>query len=161
MSLACWASRAAVFVVLLATALTGCGASDEGAGERVAPSSSSAAALPTSGAGSVSTIEPCPPSGEPVGRGDGVPEIVLPCLGAGEPVQMAGLTGRPRLINIWASWCEPCRDEMPWLQQAHDTGEVDVLRCRRRRSGIGGGSAAQRARRHIPFGVRPTQRVRP
>lgn len=127
MSLACWASRAAVFVVLLATALTGCGASDEGAGERVAPSSSSAAALPTSGAGSVSTIEPCPPSGEPVGRGDGVPEIVLPCLGAGEPVQMAGLTGRPRLINIWASWCEPCRDEMPWLQQAHDTGEVDVL----------------------------------
>jgi thiol-disulfide isomerase/thioredoxin len=40
---------------------------------------------------------------------------------------MAGLTGRPRLVNIWASWCQPCRDELPWLQQANDSGEVDVL----------------------------------
>jgi cytochrome c biogenesis protein CcmG/thiol:disulfide interchange protein DsbE len=127
MSVWCWASRAAVLVVMIATVLAGCAASDEGAGERVAPSGSSAVAVPTGGAGSVSSVDPCPASGEPVGRGDGVPELELPCLGAGEPVQMAGLTGRPRLINIWASWCEPCRDEMPWLQRAHDTGEVDVL----------------------------------
>ncbi|MEO8106240.1 MAG: TlpA disulfide reductase family protein [Actinomycetes bacterium] len=127
MNLSCWVGRLSVFVVLLATALTGCATSDEGAGERVAPSASTPAALPTSGAGSVGSIEPCPKSGPPVGRGDGVPEVELPCLGAGEPVQLAGLTQRPRLINIWASWCEPCRDEMPWLQQAHDTGQVDVL----------------------------------
>lgn len=126
MSLPCWAGRLAVFLVLLATALSGC-ASDDGAGARVGPSGSSAAPVPTGGAGSVSSIEPCPASGTPVGRGDGMPDLELPCLGAGDPVQLAGLTGRPRLVNIWASWCGPCRDEMPWLQQAHDTGEVDVL----------------------------------
>ena len=105
----------------------GC-AADEGAGERVQPSADASATLPSGGVGGrVASIEPCPESGEPVGRGDGLPELALPCLGAGDPVQLAGLTGRPRLVNIWASWCGPCREEMPWLQQAHDTGEVDVL----------------------------------
>jgi thiol-disulfide isomerase/thioredoxin len=115
-----------VFLVLLATALSGCGA-DDGAGERVAPATSAPAPQSTDGAGSVASIDPCPESGDPVGRGDGLPDLELPCLGSGDPVQLAGLTGRPRLVNIWASWCGPCRDEMPWLQQAHETGEVDVL----------------------------------
>ncbi len=126
MTLSCWAGRLVVFAVLLATALSGCGSSD-GAGERVAPGTSTAAPVPTGGAGSVTSIDPCPASGEPVGRGDGMPDLELSCLGDGNPVQLAGLTGRPRLVNIWASWCGPCRDEMPWLQQAHDTGGVDVL----------------------------------
>jgi thiol-disulfide isomerase/thioredoxin len=115
-----------VFGVLVAAALSGC-AAEEGAGERVAPAPGDSASVPSGGAGSVTTIDPCPESGEAVGRGDGLPELVLPCLGPGGDVQMAGLTGRPRLVNIWASWCEPCRDELPWLQQANDSGEVDVL----------------------------------
>ncbi len=126
MRVRCWAGHLVVFCVLVATALSGCTA-DEGAGERVQPSADASVTLPSGGAGSVDSIEPCPESGEPVGRGDGLPEIVLPCLGPGEEVQLAGLTGRPRLVNIWASWCGPCRDELPWLQQAHDSGELDVL----------------------------------
>lgn len=33
---------------------------------------------------------------------------------------MADLRGRAVLINFWASWCEPCRAEMPTLQQIAD-----------------------------------------
>lgn len=118
--------RVLVVGVLAAMVMTSCTA-DEGAGERVEPSSSDSAPLSSDGAGSVASIEPCPQSGDPVDRGDGLPELELPCLGQGDAVQLAGLTGRPRLVNVWASWCGPCRDEMPWLQQAHDTGKVDVL----------------------------------
>jgi thiol-disulfide isomerase/thioredoxin len=29
--------------------------------------------------------------------------------------------GHPVILNFWATWCAPCREEMPMLQQAHDT----------------------------------------
>jgi thiol-disulfide isomerase/thioredoxin len=106
--------------------LAGCGASD-GAGERVAPEPEPTATAPAGGEGGVAGIEPCPESGPASGRGDGLPNLKLPCLGPGDPVLLSGLSGRPRLINVWASWCGPCRTEMPWLQRAHDSGEVDVL----------------------------------
>jgi cytochrome c biogenesis protein CcmG/thiol:disulfide interchange protein DsbE len=38
----------------------------------------------------------------------------------GEPrVSLAEVAGRPALINVWASWCTPCRREMPALAAAH------------------------------------------
>lgn len=120
--------RYAAAGLAIALTLVGCGGDD--AGVRVQPTG----APPTTAAsgageadGSVAQIEPCPDSGPPLGRGDGLPELELPCLGPGDPVQLAGLQGRPRLVNVWASWCPPCRAEMPWLQRAHESGQVDVL----------------------------------
>jgi thiol-disulfide isomerase/thioredoxin len=35
-------------------------------------------------------------------------------------VAISRLHGKPEIINIWASWCAPCREEMPMLERAHD-----------------------------------------
>jgi cytochrome c biogenesis protein CcmG, thiol:disulfide interchange protein DsbE len=62
----------------------------------------------------------CPPSdaGRPPVDG-GLPDRTLPCLGGGRDVRLAGLDG-PMVVNVWASYCAPCRDELPVLQQLHE-----------------------------------------
>jgi len=57
----------------------------------------------------------------------GLPAITLPCLGGGRAVDLAGLDGRPTVLNFWAQTCGPCRDESPLFQQLHETGDVRVL----------------------------------
>jgi cytochrome c biogenesis protein CcmG/thiol:disulfide interchange protein DsbE len=51
---------------------------------------------------------------------DTLPELTLPCLTPGPSVDLAHLNGRPTVVNLWATWCTPCREEMPALQAAHD-----------------------------------------
>lgn len=46
--------------------------------------------------------------------GDPLPAITLPDI-HGHPVDLARFRGRPLLINVWASWCGPCVEEMPAL----------------------------------------------
>lgn len=65
-----------------------------------------------------STSAPPPPAGVAVARrGDAVPAITLPDL-QGRPIALPGAwPGRPLLVNVWASWCGPCIEEMPELQR--------------------------------------------
>ena len=49
---------------------------------------------------------------------DALPPLTLTCLGPGPAVSLDQLTGRPTLVNLWATWCLPCREEMPLLQDA-------------------------------------------
>lgn len=72
-------------------------------------------------------IEDCPAT---QGQAPGVralPDITLDCLGGGTPVRLSGLTGTPTVINLWASWCGPCKQELPLLAKA-DREYGDALR---------------------------------
>lgn len=37
----------------------------------------------------------------------------------GDSVSLRRLRGRPVLLNIWATWCAPCRVEIPYLERLH------------------------------------------
>jgi cytochrome c biogenesis protein CcmG/thiol:disulfide interchange protein DsbE len=47
------------------------------------------------------------------------PDFSLQTL-SGETVTLSSLRGRPVLINLWASWCTPCRLEMPAMQRVYE-----------------------------------------
>ncbi len=60
----------------------------------------------------------------------------------GRPVSLARYRGKVVVMNLWASWCPPCRAEMPDLQRLADSGigrDVAIV-------GVNEGESPQRAR---------------
>jgi thiol-disulfide isomerase/thioredoxin len=55
-------------------------------------------------------------------------DLTLPCFAGGAPVRLGAL-GKPAVLNLWASWCPPCRAELPVIQRYADAtgGAVAVL----------------------------------
>lgn len=105
---------AAVAAVLLA--LTGC--ADAGGGRDPGPADDPLPQIAT---------DACPGPDDLLAQeatsGERLPDATLPCLGHDGEVRMRSLGKHPYVVNLWASWCGPCKDEMPAFQAVkHDLG---------------------------------------
>lgn len=86
------------------------------------------------------------PSGTP---GDPLPDLALSCFTGGAPVNVRDIRG-PAVINVWASWCPPCRKELPAFQRLSERagGRFQVIGVNSRDSRGGAQSIGE------DFGVR-------
>ncbi len=55
--------------------------------------------------------------------------VSLPAVGAGAALQVGAAQDRPRVVNLWATWCPPCRAELPAFDEVAAAGEgvVEVV----------------------------------
>ena len=94
------------------------------------PAGLAIAAAVVAGAAVVATV---PGGDEPGGQAAApglstAPAFSLPAVRSGQP-NVAVTAGRPTVVNFFASWCEPCREELPLLERASQehAGTVDVV----------------------------------
>lgn len=59
-------------------------------------------------------------------RGSTAPDFALQTL-TGETVRLSDFHGQKVMLNFWATWCGPCRAEMPDMQKFYDEKDIVVL----------------------------------
>ncbi|SSC22237.1 thioredoxin [Klenkia terrae] len=104
--------RRSAGVLVAVLALSGCGAA--------APSSGNTEPTAVAVPGDVAGCDSFAADGQGAPRGNTLPTLTLPCLVPGGDVALDDLGDRPVLVNLWASWCSPCREEMPLLQDVYE-----------------------------------------
>ncbi|MEI8407933.1 MULTISPECIES: TlpA family protein disulfide reductase [unclassified Kribbella] len=126
-------SRTTLCLIAGLVALTGvvaCGPEQAGTGQSGSGQSGTGqtggSQAPNSAIAGADKLAACPstPSKPPVSNA--LPDITLPCLGEGPDIRLADLRG-PLVLNVWAQWCGPCRDEAPYLAELAKSGKVQML----------------------------------
>ena len=58
--------------------------------------------------------------------GDLAPDFALETM-HGEMIRLSDYRGTPILLNFWATWCPPCREEMPDMERLHQETGMKVI----------------------------------
>lgn len=58
--------------------------------------------------------------GQPGGKVAAKFDVELECLSGDDPISLGATDGKPLVITLWASWCQPCREESPAFSELHD-----------------------------------------
>ena len=107
---------AAIAALVLLAVLSGC-----------TPDAGSAA--PSAATSAASVLQPCPEQSDADAAGaDVLPALSFDCPGGGS-LDLGRAPGEPMVLNLWGSWCGPCREELPLMQQFADAsaGQVRVV----------------------------------
>ena len=91
------------------------------------------------------------PATGPVQPGSRAPEFRALDINSGDSVSLSAYRGKVTLVNVWATWCGPCRAEMPSMQEAYaqlkdrgfaiaavsvDEGSIDDVKAFQREFGL-------------------------
>jgi peroxiredoxin len=58
--------------------------------------------------------------------GNIAPDFELKLL-TGETVKLSNYKGKKVMLNFWATWCPPCKAEMPDMQKLHDAHKEEII----------------------------------
>jgi cytochrome c biogenesis protein CcmG/thiol:disulfide interchange protein DsbE len=117
--------RLAVAVIAVAAACAACGggSSSSAGGPALTKDPSNASLV------KAAHLPACPTSSTTAATAasHGLPDVTLDCLGSGPAVHVAGLTGTPTVVNLWAAWCTECHAELAYFDALATHHVVRVL----------------------------------
>lgn len=56
-----------------------------------------------------------------------IPDVVLERIDGARGVPLSDYRGRLLVLNVWATWCKPCREEMPSLERLSRAGDDGIV----------------------------------